>query len=125
MLTDRDKQFGFFEMTDLLNDDEDELFENFIEKLKHKKTFEQVAEYLRKFERFGKNVTYKRTKDYPGVVLTTAQSSKGLEWPIVFAEITKFHKKIFGGNGASGKTRDQAIEEMRRLLFVTITISSY
>lgn len=121
MLTDRDKQFGFFEMTDLLNDDEDELFENFIEKLKHKKTFEQVAEYLRKFERFGKNVTYKRTKDYPGVVLTTAHSSKGLEWPIVFAEITKFHKKIFGGNGASGKTRDQAIEEMRRLLFVTIT----
>lgn len=69
--------------------------ENFIEKLKYKKTFEQAAEYLRKFERFGKNVTYKRTKDYPGVVLTTAHSSKGLEWPIVFAEITKFHKKKF------------------------------
>ena len=74
-----------------------------------------------KFERFGGKVTYKRTKDYPGVVLTTAHSSKGLEWPIVFAEITKFHEKTPGGFGASSERKAKAIEEKRRLLFVTIT----
>ena len=120
-LSDLDKRLNFFELAGLLNDDEDELFEAFLDKMKRKKTFAQLSDYLNKFERFGGKVTYKRTKDYPGVVLTTAHSSKGLEWPIVFAEITKFHEKTPGGFGASSERKAKAIEEKRRLLFVTIT----
>lgn len=41
----------------------------------------------------GKKKQRKRCKDYPGIVLTTAHSSKGMEWPIVINEISKYHDK--------------------------------
>ena len=48
--------------------------------------------------------------DYPGVVLTTAHSSKGLEWPVVYNSISKYQNNS-----------TKISEETRRLLFVSCT----
>ena len=100
-------------------DDDDELFQAFLEKLKYKKDFTQELKYILDFELYGGNVTYKRCKDYPGVVLTTAHSSKGLEWPIVFNSLSKYHGKELGL--FNSKANRPKFEEKRRLLFVSLT----
>lgn len=100
-------------------DDDDELFQSFLEKLKYKKDFSQEMKYILDFELYGSNITYKRCKDYPGVVLTTAHSSKGLEWPIVFNSLSKYHGKELGL--ISSKANRPRFEEKRRLLFVSLT----
>ena len=56
-------------------------------------------------------------QSYEGVVLTTCHSSKGLEWSVVFASISEFDSEKNGFH----KRNSKGIEEMRRLLFVTIT----
>ena len=71
-------------------------------------------------ELYGEKNEARREHDYPGVVLTTAHSSKGLEWPVVFASLSKFDEEknnmhILGGKHALER------EERRRLLFVTAT----
>lgn len=92
----------------------DELYESFIERVERKKTLDAETTYMVAFEKYGEAETYKREGNYPGVVLTTAHSSKGLEWPVVFLSISKFHTKMLENN-------KKAQEEKRRLLFVAIT----
>lgn len=118
-LPDIDKQTAYHDLITPLDDD-DELYESFLDKIKRKKTFETELKYLLDFELYGANVTYKRCKDYPGVVLTTAHSSKGLEWNIVYNSITKYHGKELGSDRNSSRYQDR-IEEKRRLLFVSLT----
>lgn len=88
---------------------EDGILMNFRERLDRLKTAKQKAEYCALFERFG-GEAMKRPGRYPGVVLTTAHSSKGLEWPVCFVVVDKFDNK-----------RDKDTEERRRLLFVAAT----
>ena len=52
-----------------------------------------------------------------GVVLTTAHSSKGLEWPVVFCTISEFDSKRLH----RGHKSDDEIEETRRLIYVAMT----
>ena len=58
------------------------------------------------------NQAVKRDGNFSGVVLTTAHSSKGLEWPVIINSITGYDQK-----GLSQK----AVEGKRRLLFVSST----
>lgn len=97
-------------------DDDDEVYEQFIEMVKAKKDFDSMMEYCRLFEVYGDKQTCKREKSYPGVVLTTAHSSKGKEWPVVINNISKYHIKEIGVNIHSAE-----FEERRRLLFVSAT----
>ena len=62
-----------------------------------------------------KTLEKKLDQSYVGVTLVTAHSSKGMEWPIVFNSITCYDTKELHTSGWS------AIEEKRRLLFVSIT----
>lgn len=94
-------------------DDNDEVYEYFIELLNNEKTLENAIHYAISFEKFGTGMTYKRCQSYPGVILTTAHSSKGLEFPIVFNTISKYDEKELH--------IISSIEETRRLLFVSIT----
>lgn len=96
-------------------DDDDEVYESFIDVLKSKGDIERIISYCQDFEKYGTGNEVKRVKTYPGVVLTTAHSSKGMEWPIVFNSITCYDTKELHTSGWS------AIEEKRRLLFVSIT----
>lgn len=110
-LDDNAKQLRFHELADVVDTD-DELYADFLDRIRRRKGFKAEAKYLSDFAVYGKNEAFKRCRDYPGVVLTTCHSSKGLEWPIVFLSVSKFHKKGM---------KYEDMEEERRLLFVSIT----
>lgn len=95
-------------------DIDDEIYQSFLEKLSYRKSFDELITYCVDFEKYGENETTRRQSNYEGVVLTTAHSSKGLEWPIVYSSISKFYDKYEQKYNAS-------LEETRRLLFVSAT----
>ena len=90
----------------------DEAVESFTEAFENL-DFDDTLDYLRDFEMYGGAVEYRRTRRYPGVMLTTAHSSKGLEWKIVYNTISKYPKSFSGNSGG--------MEETRRLFFVSTT----
>ena len=94
-----------------LNDDE--IYQSFLETLERKNVY-KIFEYLNEFYLYGSNAAIKRNCSYPGVVLTTAHSSKGLEWKVVFNMISKYDNKTL-------KRHWSDIDERRRLLFVSST----
>lgn len=109
--------------------EEDEIFYSFMEKAKwHEQCWKHVdgvsglADYLLNFEMYGEKEAFKRAKEYPGVALTTAHSSKGLEWPTVFLTLTGFHRSTLGpySDRLSGKKLDD-FDERRRLVYVAVT----
>ena len=114
LLPYEEKQEEFHKRAEELDQD-DEIYQKFLEKIKRKKTFETESKYIHDFQLYGKDEGERRTRDYSGVVLSTAHSSKGLEWPVVFLSISKFHKA-----GFNPRERD-TLEEKRRLLFVSMT----
>ena len=103
-----------------MDQSDDELYQKFVETLNRKSKLEEVQEYCLNFELMGDVSEAKRQRNYPGVVLTTAHSSKGLEWPVVYASISKFdtEKKQFHDAKLGSVSK---LEEQRRLLFVVAT----
>lgn len=95
-------------------DVEDEIYQSFLEKLSYRRSMSELKTYCSDFERYGKKLTIRRQHDYAGVVLTTAHSSKGLEWPVVYNSISKYY-------GERESKQKPAREEKRRLLFVSAT----
>lgn len=97
-------------------DDSDEVYQQFVELVRQRKDFDRMLDFCMLFEIYGSGQTCKREKSYPGVVLTTAHSSKGKEWPVVINNLNQYHIKEVG------KRIDSAeFEERRRLLFVSAT----
>lgn len=117
-MKEKEKIAEFMSLLDDINYDGDELYESFIESLKFRPTFKKQLEYIRMTEKYGKKQTYTRERDYPGVVLTTMHSSKGLEWETVIMTMDgiddeKYHKY--------SSKHEKEIEEIRRLIFVSMT----
>lgn len=110
------KTARFFEMARAVDHDEDEVYEHFLEGLE-RKPFAKVIEYLGDFDEFGTGQAYRRIADYPGIVLTTAHSAKGLEWPVCIGMIGNFHDEVLDRL----RNHAEAAEEKRRLLFVLAT----
>jgi superfamily I DNA/RNA helicase len=98
-------------------DDEDEVYESFLETLK-RKPMAKLFEYVNDFTRFGSAAAVRRTHSYPGVVLTTAHSSKGLEWPVVYNLLSKYETPEMNSRSPIA---DEIYEERKRLLFVSAT----
>jgi len=90
---------------------EDDFAINLAERLDRFATVDQMIDYIKSFIRFD-GETLKREGLYSGVVLSTAHSSKGLEWPIIINSITKYDNEMMGAGDR---------EEHRRLLFVSST----
>lgn len=101
-------------------DEDDEIYEGFVETLKAKLSLQKELEYCILFDEYGEKVAIRRKKIYSGVVLTTAHSSKGLEWPVVYASVSKYYTKWMG-TLLNRQKRTKMIEEKRRLLFVAAT----
>ena len=55
-------------------------------------------------------------QDYEGVTLVTANSSKGMEWPIVYLSLTSFDNDVL-----HKITNKEEVEERRRVMYVAIT----
>ena len=104
------------ELLKLLNefDRDDEVYQGFIDMLKSQPSVEQMMQYALDFERFGEDEAIRRSRKYPGVVLTTAHSSKGLEWKIVYNSLTKYDSEQI-------RSKLEYTEERRRLLYVSAT----
>lgn len=90
---------------------EDDIAVNLAERLDRFHSIDQILDYIDAFIRFdGEDL--KREGLYSGVVLSTAHSSKGLEWPVIINSITKYDKERMSMSER---------EEQRRLLFVSAT----
>ena len=72
--------------------------------------------FVKDFVRFGADTEAKMNQQYNGVALVTAHSSKGLEYDIVFNEISDYDS-MFLENPRNIDER----EERRRLLYVSMT----
>ena len=94
----------------------DEIYTAFLELLYENEDLQSELEFIVDFKRFGETVSKKLEGDYAGVVLTTAHSSKGLEWPVVFNTISGYDNEFLH----KGKKQAE-IEERRRLLYVSVT----
>lgn len=101
------KKEGFISYIDAIAMD-DETVENFKEALTNK-DFGEILQYCADFALYGDEVEYRRVNNYPGVVLATAHSSKGLEWPIVYSTLSRYQNST------------KIYEETRRLVFVSST----
>lgn len=106
----------FHELVDVL-DTRDEIFDYFKQKCYHKEDFVEEIDFIDKFVRFGQDEERKMSQEYSGVTLTTAHSSKGLEWDYVFASISDYDNKVINKK----KEDDPEVEEIRRLEFVAFT----
>lgn len=85
---------------------------NMVERLKRLPNVAQKQAYIEEFVRFNGEAV-KREGRFSGVVLNTAHSSKGLEWPVIVNSISGYAKKEL--------VAPKAIEGKRRLLFVSST----
>lgn len=98
---------------------EDEIYAKYLEKITGVKTWSQLSRIIFDFSIYGGDDQYTKKMKYSGVTLTTAHSSKGLEWPVVYVTTSGFDKEIFHGNLTEQLQRE--IEEERRLLYVSFT----
>lgn len=110
----RDK---FIDMLKSIDIDQDEVYEAFLKGIEHKK-MPKIIEYCNDFYTYGSSAAFRRNHDYPGIVLTTAHSSKGLEWPVVYDMISKYDTPDLD---TKSKTAAELTEEKRRLFFVSST----
>ena len=117
-LLEMDEQRAIFHkyLDDIQAATEDELYDYFLSLIYQNEDLPSELEYTRIFKKYGTKMNKKMDQSYEGVVLTTAHSSKGLEWPVVYCSITNFDSESLH------KTRNSAlVEEKRRLLFVSAT----
>lgn len=119
-LRDMDEQRAIFHryLDDIKNSTDDELYNYFLDLLYANEDLPSELEYTRIFKKYGSKMSKKMDQNYEGVVLTTAHSSKGLEWPVVFNTISSFDAESLHKNTKRSKA---AVEEKRRLLFVSTT----
>lgn len=112
------KRKAFFDILALFDED-DEIYEGFVETLQNQPVMSMVYQYCNDFNLYGDREEKRRENSYPGVVLTTAHSSKGMEWDIVFNSLTKYDDKDI--HSTKNYRNNSAAEERRRLLFVSAT----
>ena len=102
----------------MMDNTDDEVFQSFVNTLKFKSNYQDLVSYCKHFMEYGGTNAVRRTHNYPGVVLTTAHSSKGLEWPVVFNMISKYDTPEINRRSSISQV---LTEERRRLLFVSAT----
>ena len=95
----------------------DSLYRNFKERILSF-PIEKAFTYVDDFLKYGQDEMMRREGTYPGIAVSTAHSSKGLEWPYVINMITKYDKESLHTGSASAERNR---EEERRLLFVSST----
>jgi len=105
----------YFELLETF-DENDEVYQSFVKTLQGQPTMAQVFTYCNNFDEYGNDAAHRREHSYPGVVLTTAHSSKGMEWKVVINSLSKYDTPELHTRNA----REQE-EERRRLLFVSAT----
>lgn len=107
------KKHDFLRMLDAINVN-DEIYSSFLDILKRKPDVKSILSYCMDFVRFGEKAEKRREVKCPGVILTTAHSSKGKEFDTVFNSVSKYDNKDLIPDSVE-------LEERRRLLYVSAT----
>ncbi len=94
----------------------DEIYEYFLELVYANPDLQSELQYMLDFRNYGEDEAKRMSQTYQGVVLTTAHSSKGLEWRVVFNSLSGYDNAIL-----HQKKHADDLEEKRRLLFVSLT----
>jgi len=111
------QQKTFHDMLEALDPEKvDEIYQKWLEQVYENEDLPSELQFIQNFKRFGKNTELKMDQKYEGVALTTAHSSKGLEWKVIFNSISSYDSKRY----LYGRHQDE-VEEKRRLLFVSMT----
>lgn len=97
----------------------DEIFTAFVEMLNHCEDFPSELDYINDFKKYGRDAAKRMDAMYQGVVLVTAHSSKGLEWPVVINVVDNYDNMTL--HASNGKFTKKQIEDKRRLLYVSMT----
>ena len=113
----KEKKEYLIDMLKALDENDDEVYESLLDTLSVK-PLSKIFEYVGDFYRFGSNAAIRRTHNYPGVVLTTAHSSKGMEWPVIYNMISKYDSQDLHKNSSVAMNMT---EEHKRLFFVSAT----
>lgn len=113
----KEKKAYLMEQLKAIDENDDEVYESLLDTL-DVKPLKKIFEYVSDFYRFGSAAAVRRTHNYPGVVLTTAHSSKGMEWPIIYNMISKYDGPELHKNS---RFSNDMTEERKRLLFVSAT----
>ena len=109
-----DQKEKLMECLKALDFDEDEVYQGFLAYFEWK-NIDSIFEFIEDFVLYGVKESIKRDHSYPGVAITTAHSSKGLEWDIVYNMISSYDRAgLKSGNG-------EDVQEERRLFFVSAT----
>lgn len=96
----------------------DEIFQGFLDLLMEQEDFPTELDYIQDFKKYGRDAATRMNQLYQGVVLVTAHSSKGLEWPVVINTLDGYDTVALHTNGSFWKSQ---IEEKRRLVYVSMT----
>ena len=97
-------------------DTDDEVYENFLDTLDFKQ-YKKIIEYAVNLYEYGALNSYRRLSDYPGAVLSTIHSAKGLEAPVCIVLLDGLDSPdLYRGNGSH-----ERFEETNRMLFVAAT----
>lgn len=108
----KEKSLLFQKWLDAIDPDgKDSIFQDFKARIDAKRALRDKFEFIDLFYRFG-GQKMKRPGKYPGVVLSTVHSAKGLEWPVCIVSLSKFEPY---------RLSEEDMEEKRRLLFVAAT----
>lgn len=94
----------------------DEIYQSFLDMIYECEDLPDELEFIQDFKRYGANAAKRMEQAYQGVVLTTAHSSKGLEWKVVFNSISGYDNAFL-----HGRFNQEELEERRRLLYVSMT----
>ena len=81
--------------------------------------FPSELDFIQDFKKYGYTSATRMNQMYQGIVLVTAHSSKGLEWPVVINTLDGYDTMAMHGNKSS-YIKNQ-IEEKRRLVYVSMT----
>ena len=97
----------------------DEIYEAFLSSVYNNEDFASEIQYMTDFGKYGQNEKKRMEQSYQGIVLSTAHSAKGLEWPVVFVSISKWDTVECHRRSVNKINKD--LEESRRLLYVAMT----
>ena len=107
----------------------DDCFQAFLEKIENsvnsdpdRNARKALDRFFKVFKMYGLDECYRREGNYEGVCLTTAHSSKGLEWDYVYGSVTKYDSvDNHIGENYTSKYLSKDHDEDLRLAFVLTT----
>lgn len=111
----------FMEYAKALDEEEvDECYQEFLDKITHCQDMEELQEFFKDFELYGDKSMFKREGKYDGVCLTTVHSAKGLEWDVTYLSLSHFDKRDYHKNPSKYRNNGE-MDEVYRKWFVGAT----